>query len=110
LNSDLLERLRRTPIASHYPTSASSAFLCFFSFWGGDEDAVAQLTSPKMNQTTPDNLFYSNKEWWGTNQVQPSHMLNTPTIPPQQKENQRVLYLWIMCLPIFMVKKSSPPD
>ncbi len=56
LNSDLLERLQRTTIALDYPTS-SSAFLCFFSFWCGDEDAVAPLTSPKMNQTTPDNLF-----------------------------------------------------
>jgi hypothetical protein len=75
------------------PNKCFKCFSLFLFFGGGDEDAVAQLTSPKMNQTTPDNLFYSNKEWWGTTGVQPSHMLNTPTLPQQQKENQRVLYL-----------------
>lgn len=94
LNSDMSHtpifgRMRRFELWSfgkitmHYhsitiPTSASSAFLRFFSFWGGDEDAVAQLTSPKMNQTTPDNLFYSKIRNGGVLLGCSHHICSTP--------------------------------
>lgn len=55
LNSDLLERLQCTAIASHYPTSASSAFLCFFFLGVGMRMLLLNLPRPKwtrQHQTT----------------------------------------------------------
>lgn len=106
LNSDLLERLQCTTIASHYPTSASSAFLCLFSFWGGDEDAVAQLTSPKMNQTTPDNLFYSNIRNGGVLLGCSHHICSTPQPFLHKKKRTKGSFICRSCAFQYLWLKS----